>query len=382
MNAFCGIVSKFAPKLRKNNKNRMNKEYICSLCFVLLTALSLTSCLNGDDDDEGTYYDDMAITTFTLSTVKQTVHVTSSQGTDSTYMTTLTSNLPVFTIDQYKHLIYNRDSLASGCDLSHVLATIYGKNSSVIGIKSLTSDSVMGYSSTDSIDFSQPREIRVYATDGSGYRAYTVTVNMRKTVAGKMTWQEAEAESAPAALFQTVAMKPYDEAQAVFWLSDDNGESWSTETIGAGENASLLPVTDLAWVSFPYSASSNTDYEMLIGSRDDGTDKSMIWRKIVNKRAGSASASWVNLPLEPANIYYLPKLSSPSLVWFEGCVLAISSDRKFYESRDQGITWKTSKISLPEDLSDSPVKAAGDADGYFWLMSTESGKVWKGYMTK
>ena len=129
----------------------MNKRYIFSLCLMLVAAISMTSCLKDNDTSDVTYYDDTAITAFTLTTVNTYTTTTSSDGTTKTTKATL-STKPVFIIDQYNHKIYNPVGLPAECDLKHVIVNISTKNSGQVGIKSLTSDSLYVYSSTDSIE--------------------------------------------------------------------------------------------------------------------------------------------------------------------------------------------------------------------------------------
>ena len=160
----------------------MNKRYIYTLCLMLSIVLSLTSCLKGDDEEiDISEYDDMAITSFTLTSVNKYTTTTASDGTKTVSKITLSSGLPVFNIDQYKHQIFNNVPLAAECDLKHVLVTVVSKRNGQVGIKSLTSDSVFTHVYTDSIDFSQSREFRVYALNGSGFRAYQVTINKEST---------------------------------------------------------------------------------------------------------------------------------------------------------------------------------------------------------
>ena len=135
----------------------MNIKYVFTLCLMWVTALTLTSCLGGNDSSDGVTYDDVAITAFSINSVNRTFHKTSSTGEDSTYVTAVSSNLPVFSIDHYQQKIYNTTPLPSECDLTRVLVTIAAKNNGGIVLKRLISDSLFYYNSTDSIDFSQTR---------------------------------------------------------------------------------------------------------------------------------------------------------------------------------------------------------------------------------
>lgn len=109
-----------------------------------------------------------------------------SDGTkDSTYATTIAGSNYKFYIDQAAGKIYNADSLPVGTKISAALASITAKQSSpllwVLKGKD-NKDSLAYYSSSDSVDFSKPKEIRVYNNDYSAYRTYTITVNVHKEV--------------------------------------------------------------------------------------------------------------------------------------------------------------------------------------------------------
>lgn len=355
------------------------KIYIHTLCVILVAALCLTSCLK-DDAIEITYSDDMAITSFSLAAVNKYVNTKTSAGADTTYMNTLTSGLPVFTIDQYKQEIYNTKPLSAGCDLKHILANITSKNNGTILLQSMVSDSLFYYSSTDSIDFSQTRNICVYANDGSGYRTYRVTVNKLESDSEDKQWNEYAADSPeiPATLYQDVILQKGDGDEGTFQLSKDGGNTWTNELLGDGEDASLLPTDRIAWVSFPYAANENTDYELMAGIIDSDAAAYTIWRKIVDKGQGAAPARWVNIPTEDSHEFFLPTTDILSLVWFNKALYAIAYTGTTYKSRDGGITWKeTNDISWPDNLESIHIKATTDTEGNLWIIDTNSGTVWK-----
>jgi hypothetical protein len=199
---FCGFLSKFAPK---NQKRQLMKRILIPFAILFSAVMVCTSCLKSDDDDT-VYYDDTAITTFTLGTLKRTVHTTSSKGADSTYTTTLTGSDYQFYIDQEKREIYNPDSLPYGTDVAHVICTVTAKNGGVIALKSVTSDSLRYYSSTDSIDFSTPRQMVAYANSGKAYRAYTVHVNVHQEEGEVFNWSERAAQSTLAGMKELKAV--------------------------------------------------------------------------------------------------------------------------------------------------------------------------------
>lgn len=356
----------------------MIKKYIYTLCFMLSVVLSLTSCLKGNDDEiDISQYDDIAITSFTLSAVNKYTTTTSSDGTTTVSKTTLNSGLPVFNIDQYKHKIFNNVPLPAECDLEHVLVTIVTKRNGQVGIKSLISDSVFTYVYTDSIDFSQPREFRVYALNGSGYRTYQVTVNKEGSDASEKQWvRVANKEEAPKALFQNFALQKDTEGNT-FQLTKDDGDTWTNETLGDGEDASLLPESSIAWVSFPYFASINTDYELMVGNCEKQSKACTVWRKIVEKDAPQITPQWVNIPMEDSEEYYLPIMETVSLVWYNSQVYVFGTNGNIYKTRDGGITWKiTSDITLPEGLGSNHIKAATDGSGQLYLRDLDNDELW------
>lgn len=356
----------------------MNKKYIYTLCFMLSAVLSLTSCLKGNDEDiDISQYDDMAITSFTLTSVNKYTTTTSSDGTETVSKTALTKGLPIFSIDQYKHQIFNNVPLLAGCDLKHILVTINTKNNGQVGIKSLVSDSIFSFLYTDSIDFSQPREFRVYALNGSGYRAYQVTVNMEGSSVSEKQWMRvANEEDAPKALFQDFALQKDYEGQA-FQLSKDGGNTWTNEALMDGEDISLLPESSIAWVSFPYAASPNTDYELMVGSCLNQVQACTVWRKIIEKDVTQVTPQWVNIPMEDSQGCYLPVMETISLVWYNSQVYAFGTNGVIYKTRDGGLTWKiTSDITLPKELGSYHIKAATDESGQLYLRDLDNGELW------
>ena len=375
------------------------KRYISTLCALLACTLLFTSCLKGNDSDSSDYYSDTAITSFKLATVNRYVHTTSSKGVDSVYKVTM-SDPVVFTIDQAQHKIYNTDSLPSDCDLTHILATISSKNSGTVVVNYSASDgldSLLYYSSTDSINFENLKDLRVYAQDGSGYRSYQVSVNVHKAQTGKIVWEQKSAEDLPIdskkALWEqlatTAGMKKFigygtTEGYAfgydgLLMVSRDNGETWTADSLD--EDASWLPTDNFAFASWPFATNDSTDYQMMIGTSDMQSTACVVWRKIAEYSKRSLPSKWVLIPVDDSNPYYLPKMNNLNLVRFNNQVLAIGTDNKIYVSRDQGITWKTSsKYTLPDELGTSNLSASTDENGYLWLVGKDTGEVWRGFI--
>lgn len=155
---------------------------------VLLAALfSLVSCLDTNDGDY-VYTDDSAVTAFSVTSAKKAVHVRASNGADSVYYTTATLTAYKFVIDQQRCVIYNPDSLPYGVDPTKLLVSANSLNSGSLVLKSMTSDSLSYLSTTDSLDFSKPRELQVYSLSGAAVRKYEVRVNVHQEPANKFNW--------------------------------------------------------------------------------------------------------------------------------------------------------------------------------------------------
>lgn len=155
---------------------------------VLLAALfSLVSCLDTNDGDY-VYTDDSAVTAFSVTSAKKAVHVKASNGADSVYYTTATLTAYKFVIDQQRCVIYNPDSLPYGVDPTKLLVSANSLNSGSLVLKSMTSDSLSYLSTTDSLDFSKPRELQVYSLSGAAVRKYEVRVNVHQEPADKFNW--------------------------------------------------------------------------------------------------------------------------------------------------------------------------------------------------
>lgn len=166
------------------------KTMFRAFCALLSISVLFVSCL-GDDEDTVTY-SDTTITAVTLGTLNRyTSSKSSKTGNDTIIKSTLTGSTYPITIDQLGCKIFNQKPFPVGTDLEHVvISALATKNSGVPFIKSLISDSLFYYSSTDSLDFSQPRMLRVYSSDGTAFRDYTMTLTASDTAGITFEWQK------------------------------------------------------------------------------------------------------------------------------------------------------------------------------------------------
>ena len=184
------IFDKMCVNLHPNlNSSRLMRQL--KTLFILLAGLSLmASCLSGSDN-EVTLYGDAAITSFTLGTLNRYTATVTTEGKDTVVKSTVTGSSYTFHIDQINHRIYNTDSLPYGTDVSRVPVTLATYHNSIATIRSLESeDSLVYYSSSDSIDFTKPRQFLVWSSDGEGYSEYTVSVNVHQEQQDVFYWKQ------------------------------------------------------------------------------------------------------------------------------------------------------------------------------------------------
>ena len=194
----------------------MKKNIRLSLLFILAGVL-MSACLS-DDTTTTEYTNETAITAFSLGTLSRTMHTTASDGGDSTYTTTVSGSTYKFNIDQRAGLIYNTDSLLKWTNPKKILCTITAYGSSAVGYVKPNNDTIYAYSSTDTLDFSEPVEFRVYAADGSGaYRKYMASVNIHQEEGDSVRWQTLGAV-AP----QSKLLKAYSNNGSIFLASSDS----------------------------------------------------------------------------------------------------------------------------------------------------------------
>ena len=178
------------PKLDKT----MSMKQIRTLCTLLATILMMASCAGSEN--ETTLYSDAVITAFSLGTLNKYTPTIGDDGSTKLTKTTYKGSSYKFIIDQINREIYNNDSLPVGTDAEHVLCNISTVNNGIALFKDLKEeDTYYYYSSTDSIDFSTPRTVRVMSNDGQGYSDYTIKVNVHKEDGDEFKWNELDAST-------------------------------------------------------------------------------------------------------------------------------------------------------------------------------------------
>lgn len=367
-----------------------------------VVSLGFLSCI-GDSDNTVDIYDEACISSVSITAMNKLEHTLDENWQDATYKVKVTS-FPTLTIDQKNYKIYNTDSLPFESVMDRILLSIEKTAySGAIVIRSIDGeDKWKVYSSTDSIDFSKPREFRVLNTDGSKYRSYQVNLVAHQVPTNKIRWKEMPKESYPAAkkgsvdwekavkdaglakfigegIFEAYAFR----ADGQIMVSTDKGITWKEDQMD--EDKSLAPFQEFRFLSIPFAVDADADYQLLIGKsgteEDRVTDAMTVWRKIAEYDDSHRPSKWVLMPLEEYNKYYLPLNEKYSLLCFNNEILAVSN-KGTRVSRDGGLTWKMAKrYELPYDDLEEIVATTDDED-YIWIKELESGSVWRGTYVK
>ena len=411
----------------KRKIHAMNKLF--SYIFVTIaSSLTLTSCLSDSNDTDLTYYTDTAITSFTLGTLNLTNYTKTSDGLkDSTYTTTFSASDYKFDIDQKTQTISNADSLPKGTDVKHVLTTINTANSGtvilVLKAKADGKDSLAYYSSTDSIDYSEPVRMRVYNMLGTAYREYKVSVNAHKESENEFGWKPGSItgyDGLENRQFVTYDGKLYltglnDGKEKTFgcnitsWdKADDvpskagnvigstdkyryaitNGklmrapigsDTWTEEKID--DDASLLPNESVSFIAAPMTVDPSINNLLIIGNSNG---KTVRWSKVEDD--GDNSQTWMYYNDDEYQKKPLPYLANMKAVLYGDSIVATGGDfTQVYTSPDWGLTWnKSTLLQLPNDFGREPDKfdMAVDKNNVLYITRDGASNVWFGRLSQ
>lgn len=303
----------------------MKRKFFAFIALITAT-LSLSSCLSSDETTVE-YTHDTAITAFSLGSLDR--YTKTKAGKDTLLKANVTGSDYKFYINQAQRLrlIYNVDSLPCGVRDTAILATISSKNSSPILLMDINkTDSVAGYySSSDSINFSKPRRIRVYSSDYSAYAEYEVTVNVHKELPYEFKWHALAQNNSQLAEFsdlKAVACGDYiyvfgktAEGTKVLKFAINDGNAWSSIRM----NISLS--------SDAYQSAVALDDKLYIA---DG-----------GKVYASADAATWTVASENPDITQLIGASSKYLYAYTAAGISVS--------KDKGASWEQEKLDTDAD---------------------------------
>ncbi len=296
----------------------MKRKFFAFIALITAT-LSLSSCLSSDETTVE-YTHDTAITAFSLGSLDR--YTKTKAGKDTLLKANVTGSDYKFSIDQVQRLIYNVDSLPCGVRDTAILATISSKNSSPILLMDINkTDSVAGYySSSDSINFSKPRFIRVYSSDYSAYAEYKVIVNVHKELPYEFKWHELAQNNSQLAAFSDLKAVACGDDIYVFGKTAEG-----TEVLKSAINDGN------AWSSIMMNVSLSSDaYQSAVAL--DGK----LYISDGGKVYASADAKAWTLVSENAGIKQLIGASSKYLYAYTAAGISVS--------KDQGASWEVEKL--------------------------------------
>lgn len=301
----------------------MKRKFFAFIALITAT-LSLSSCLSSDETTVE-YTHDTAITAFSLGSLDR--YTKTKAGKDTLLKANVAGSDYKFYIDQAQLLIYNVDSLPCGVRDTAILATISSKNSSPILLMDINkTDSVAAYySSSDSINFSKPRFIRVYSSDYSAYAQYQVTVNVHKELPYEFKWHElAQNNSQLAAFFDLKAVACGDDIYVFGKTADgtkvlksaiNDGSAWSSITMNVGLSRDA------------YQSAVALDGKLYI------SDGGKVY-------ASADAETWTLVPGN-ADVKQLIGASSKYLYAYTATGISVS--------KDKGVSWEAEKLDKDAD---------------------------------
>ena len=301
----------------------MKRKFFAFIALITAT-LSLSSCLSSDETTVE-YTHDTAITAFSLGSLDR--YTKTKAGKDTLLKANVTGSDYKFYIDQAQRLIYNVDSLPCGVRDTAILATISSKNSSPILLMDINkTDSVAAYySSSDSINFSKPRFIRVYSSDYSAYAEYKVTVNVHKELPYEFKWHELAQNNSQLAAFSNLKAVACGDYIYVFGKTTE-GTKVLKSAINDGS----------AWSPIMMNESLNSDaYQSAVALEGKLyiSDGGKVY-------ASDDAATWTSVS-ENADIKQLIGASSKNLYAYTATGISVS--------KDKGVSWEQEKLDTDAD---------------------------------
>ena len=167
----------------------MNRPLVRIAGALLVLTCWMTSC-NSEESSSASTADSnhCAITNVTLGNMRRLIHLTNVYGRDTTAVTIIAGNAYSMYIDQERMEIYNPDSLPMGTYVDKVVFSNITADGAVAYRTDWGTDTL--YSSTDSLDFTQPRLFTCYSYSGLAKKTYTIHVNVHQVNPEYFAWNQ------------------------------------------------------------------------------------------------------------------------------------------------------------------------------------------------
>lgn len=176
------------------------------------------------------------------------------------------------------------------------------------------------------------------------------------------------------------------------FMESVDGVVWETRE----EIPASFPTSHLSYATYPLETNPSIDRMILTGENGIAADTtSIVWTRLTTE------ASWGDYPTAENDRYYCPKLNHIAMIYYNDRLYAFGGPGKsfdkdipafscFYESIDQGITWKpvSQYVLFPPEFTDLYQQAEGhyscvvDKNDFLWIIWSRSGQVWRGRVNK
>lgn len=176
------------------------------------------------------------------------------------------------------------------------------------------------------------------------------------------------------------------------FIESEDGSTWKTNEI-VPKN---FPASHISYAAYPLVTNKSIDRMTVMGENAITSDTtSIVWSKLTTEN------KWEDYPTAAYDRYYCPKLAHIAMIHYNDQLYAfggpgksygknIPAFSKFYESADQGVTWKpiSKYVLFPSEFTDLYNQANGnysyivDKNNFLWIIWSQSGQVWRGRINK
>lgn len=171
-----------------------------------------------------------------------------------------------------------------------------------------------------------------------------------------------------------------------------DGTSWNQ----TGEVPADFPKSHLSYAVSPLVTNTTIERITIMGDNGIASDTaSIVWARLTTEK------NWEDYPVSENESNYCPKLANPTMIYYNNQLYAFGGPGKsygknipafsrFYESKDQGITWEaiSKNVAFPGDFTGLYDQADGnysfviDKNNFLWIIWSKSGQVWRGRINK
>ena len=175
-------------------------------------------------------------------------------------------------------------------------------------------------------------------------------------------------------------------------MESTDAMAWDTN----GEVPANFPKNQISYTAYPLVTNKSIDRMVLMGENPIATDTtSIVWTRLTKED------SWADYPTAAYDSFYCPKLANIAMIHYNDQLYAFGGPGKsfgkdipafsqFYESTDQGVTWKpvSRYVFFPTEFPDLYHQADGnysyviDKNNFLWIIWSRSGEVWRGRINK